>query len=199
LVVAVRRLSRRWKVKTLLAGSSPTSPMRRRLPTPLFPTLPFGNRSLQTPLFLKLPRLKLPSSPGSYTEQYHMKLIRLPEACPRSGGYAFVYRLSPPEAIHGWCFCYTVCPRPRLSTVGYPLLYRLSPPEAIHGWLSFFIPFALARGYPRLAILFYTVCPRPRLSTVGYPFIYRLPSPEAVHGFHLDPPLPSLRRHTFTA
>jgi hypothetical protein len=25
-------------VKTLLAGPSPTSPMRRRLPTPLFPT-----------------------------------------------------------------------------------------------------------------------------------------------------------------
>ncbi len=65
-VVAVRRLSRRWKVKTLLAGPSPTSPMRRRLPTPLFPTLPFGNRSLQTPLFeaSKLPRLKLSSSPG---------------------------------------------------------------------------------------------------------------------------------------
>jgi len=39
LVIAVRRLSRRWKVKTLLAGPSPTSPMRRRLPTPLFPTL----------------------------------------------------------------------------------------------------------------------------------------------------------------
>jgi len=39
LVVVVRRLSRRWKVKTLLAGPSPTSPMRRRLPTPLFPTL----------------------------------------------------------------------------------------------------------------------------------------------------------------
>ncbi len=38
LVVVVRRLSRRWKVKTLLAGPSPTSPMRRRLPTPLFPT-----------------------------------------------------------------------------------------------------------------------------------------------------------------
>jgi len=40
LVVAVRRLSRRWKMKTLLAGPSPrtTSPMRRRLPTPLFPT-----------------------------------------------------------------------------------------------------------------------------------------------------------------
>jgi len=37
LVVAVR-LSRRWKVKTLLAGPSPTSPMKRRLPTPLFPT-----------------------------------------------------------------------------------------------------------------------------------------------------------------
>ena len=36
LVVAVRRLSR-WKVKTLLAGPSPTSPMRRRLPTPLLP------------------------------------------------------------------------------------------------------------------------------------------------------------------
>ncbi len=28
-------LSRRWKVKTLLAGPSPTSPMRRRLPNPL--------------------------------------------------------------------------------------------------------------------------------------------------------------------
>ncbi len=40
LVVVVRRLSRRWKVKTLLAGPSPTSPMRRRLPTPLFPTDP---------------------------------------------------------------------------------------------------------------------------------------------------------------
>jgi len=39
LVVAVRRLSRRWKVKTLLAGPSPTSPIRRRLPTPLFPTI----------------------------------------------------------------------------------------------------------------------------------------------------------------
>jgi len=35
LVVVVRRLPRRWKVKT---GPSPTSPMRRRLPTPLFPT-----------------------------------------------------------------------------------------------------------------------------------------------------------------
>ncbi len=34
LVVAVWRLSRRWKVKTLLAGPSPTSPMERRLPTP---------------------------------------------------------------------------------------------------------------------------------------------------------------------
>jgi len=65
-VVAVRRLSRRWKVKTLLAGPSPTSPMRRRLPTPLFPTLPFGNRSLQTPLFeaFELPRLKLSISLG---------------------------------------------------------------------------------------------------------------------------------------
>ncbi len=38
LVVVVWKLSRRWKVKTLLAGPSPTSPMRRRLPTPLFPT-----------------------------------------------------------------------------------------------------------------------------------------------------------------
>ncbi len=38
LVVAIRRLSRRRKVKTLLAGPSPTSPMKRRLPTPLFPT-----------------------------------------------------------------------------------------------------------------------------------------------------------------
>jgi len=37
LIVAVRRLSRRWEVKTLLAGPSPTNPMRRWLPTPLFP------------------------------------------------------------------------------------------------------------------------------------------------------------------
>ncbi len=43
LVVAVRRLSRRWKVKTLLAGPSPTSPVRRRLPTPLFPTQSIRN------------------------------------------------------------------------------------------------------------------------------------------------------------
>jgi len=33
LVVVVRRLSRMWKVKTLLAGPSPVSPMRRRLPS----------------------------------------------------------------------------------------------------------------------------------------------------------------------
>ena len=38
ILVVVRRLPRRWKVKTLLAGPSPTSPMRRRLPTSLFPT-----------------------------------------------------------------------------------------------------------------------------------------------------------------
>ncbi len=37
-VEAVRSLSRSEQVKTLLAGPSPTSPMRRRLPTPLFPT-----------------------------------------------------------------------------------------------------------------------------------------------------------------
>jgi hypothetical protein len=30
-VVAVRRLSRRWKVKTLLAGPSPTSPMKAEI------------------------------------------------------------------------------------------------------------------------------------------------------------------------
>ena len=43
LVVVVRRLYlRRWKAKTLLAGPSPTSPIRRRLPTPLFPTISWG-------------------------------------------------------------------------------------------------------------------------------------------------------------
>jgi len=31
LVVVVRRLSRRWKVKTLLAGPSPTSPMKAEI------------------------------------------------------------------------------------------------------------------------------------------------------------------------
>jgi len=30
-VVAVRRLSRRWKVKTILAGPSPTSPMKAEI------------------------------------------------------------------------------------------------------------------------------------------------------------------------
>ncbi len=37
-VEAVRSLSRSEQVKTLLAGHSPNSPMRRRLPTPLFLT-----------------------------------------------------------------------------------------------------------------------------------------------------------------
>ncbi len=45
------RVGRRWKVKTPLAGLSPTSPMKRRLPALLFPTLPFGNRSLHGPKF----------------------------------------------------------------------------------------------------------------------------------------------------
>jgi hypothetical protein len=36
LVVAVRRLSTPYGIGTLLAGPSPTSPMKRRLPTPLF-------------------------------------------------------------------------------------------------------------------------------------------------------------------
>ncbi len=127
LVVVVRRLSRRWKMKTLLAGPSPTSPMRRRLPTPLFPTLPFGNRSLHGLKFeaSKLPFLKLSSSPGSYMEQYHMELIRLlhsPTKVSRlpssrglsTGGYAFVYRLPSPEA------------HPRFPTS----IYRLPSPEA---------------------------------------------------------------------
>jgi len=38
LVFAVRSLSRNEQVKTLLASSSPTIPMKRRSPTPLFPT-----------------------------------------------------------------------------------------------------------------------------------------------------------------
>jgi len=38
LVIAVRRLSRRWKVKTLIAG-------------PLSPTLPYGNQSPHGPKF----------------------------------------------------------------------------------------------------------------------------------------------------
>ncbi len=33
-----RSLSRSEQVKTLLAGPSPISPMRQRLPSPLFPT-----------------------------------------------------------------------------------------------------------------------------------------------------------------
>ncbi len=56
---------------------------------------PMGIRTSKLPFF-KLPRLKLPSSSRSYTEQYHTKLIRLSEACPRvPDGYTFIYRLVP--------------------------------------------------------------------------------------------------------
>ncbi len=80
------------------------------------------NSNIQAPLFeaFKLPRLKLPSSLGSCMKQYHMKLIRLSEACPRiPGGYPFIYRLL---LARGY---------PRSD--GYVFLYRL----------------LLARGYPR--------------------------------------------------
>lgn len=38
MVVAVKRLSR-WKVKILLTGLSPTSPIRVEITTPLFPNI----------------------------------------------------------------------------------------------------------------------------------------------------------------
>ena len=85
----------------------------------------------------KVPRL--PSSRGLSTGMLTF-IYRLPsvEAYPRfPGGYAFIYRLSSPEAIHGFqvaMLLYTVCPRPRLSTVGYAFIYRLPSPEAIHGF-----------------------------------------------------------------
>jgi len=58
LVVAVRRLSRRWKAKTLLAGPSPTSPMKAKITispisnsrNTLFPD--FGTRALRNALYL---------------------------------------------------------------------------------------------------------------------------------------------------
>ncbi len=99
------------------------------------------NSDLQAPLFeasklsfLKLPSspfLKLSSSPGSYTEQYHMEQIRLlhsPTKVPRlpssrglsTGVLTFIYRLPSPEAF------------PRFPG-GYTFIYRLSPPETIHG------------------------------------------------------------------
>jgi hypothetical protein len=43
LVVAVRRLSRRWKVKTLLAGPSSTSPMKAKIT--IFP-IPISNNKV---------------------------------------------------------------------------------------------------------------------------------------------------------
>ncbi len=46
-VEAVRSLSGSEQVKTLLAGTSPTSPMRRRLPTPLFPTKGNAGRAIR--------------------------------------------------------------------------------------------------------------------------------------------------------
>jgi len=140
LVVAVRRLSR-WKVKTLLAGPSPTSPMKAEITiSPISNTPPWESeppwtkiRTFKLP-FLKLPSspfLKLSSSPGSYTEQYHMEQIRLlhsPTKVPRlpssrglsTGVLTFIYRLPSPEAF------------PRFPG-GYTFIYRLSPPETIHG------------------------------------------------------------------
>jgi len=44
LVVAVRSLSRRWKVKILLAGPSPTSPMKAKIIIS-----PISNRTEATP------------------------------------------------------------------------------------------------------------------------------------------------------
>ena len=91
------------------------------------------NSDLQAPLFeaSKLPFLKLSSSPGSYTEQYHMEQIRLlhsPTKVPRlpssrglsTGVLTFIYRLPSSEAF------------PRFPG-GYTFIYRLSPPETIHG------------------------------------------------------------------
>ncbi len=154
---------------------------------------PMGIRTSKL-LFFKLPRLKLPSSSRSYTEQYHTKLIRLSEACPRiPGGYPFIYRLvlargyprlamffytvwSPPEAIHGWlCFSIPFGPRPRLSTVW---------------WLCFSIPFG---PRPRLStvsrLCFYIPFgPRPGLSTVSI-WIHRYPRFEGIHPrLNLIPP-----------
>ncbi len=57
----------------------------------------------------KLPFLKLPSSPGSHTEQYLMKLIRL---------------------LHSLLRC-PVCPHLEAYPRVYGLLYRLPSPEAI--------------------------------------------------------------------
>jgi len=64
LVVAVRRLSR-WKVKTLLAGPSPTSPMKAEINiSPISNTPPWESEPPWTKIrTFKLPFLKLPSSP----------------------------------------------------------------------------------------------------------------------------------------
>jgi hypothetical protein len=109
-----------YGVVVCLEGENSTSgpqPYRAEITnqiTPQIPTLPFGNRSLQTPLFFETSKLpyeadqappspRLPSSRGLSTDML-----------------TFIYRLSWPEAIHGlvaMLLC-TVCPRPRLSTVG---------------------------------------------------------------------------------
>ena len=130
LVVVVRRLPRRWKVKTLLAGPSPTSPMRRRLPTSLFPTLPFGNRSLQTTLFeaLKLPFLNLSSSPGWSFQAPPTEAPLVPTRSSTIWSWSDFQR-----PVHGFqmaILLYTVC----------------FSPEAIHGWLRSFIPFGSPPG-----------------------------------------------------
>ena len=132
---------------------------------------PMGIRTSKL-LFFKLPRLKLPSSSRSYTEQYHTKLIRLSEACPRiPGGYPFIYRL---VLARGY---------PRLAMFFYTVW---SPPEAIHGLVAMF---------------FYTVWSPPEaIHGLQAMLLYTVWSPPgAIHGLHLDPPLPSLRRHTSTA
>ncbi len=63
---------------------------------------------------------RLPSSRGLSTDSrwlYFCIAFALARGYPRSGGYAFLYRLSPPEAIHG--------------LVAMLLLHRLPSPEAI--------------------------------------------------------------------
>ncbi len=137
LVVAVRRLSRRWKVKTLLAGPSPTSPMKAEITlSPISNTPPWESEPPWTKIrTFKLPFLKLPSSPGSYTEQYHMEQIRLlhsPTKVPRlpsSRGLSTVSR---------WLYFY----------IPFALARGLS---TVSRWLYFYIPFVPARDHSRSA------------------------------------------------
>ncbi len=139
-----------------------------------------------TPLWESEP----PNSPCSYTEQYYTKLIRLLEACPRvPDGYTFIYRLVPARGHPRLAMLfYTICPRPRPSTVPRWLCFYIPfalarGPSTVSRWLCFYIPFALARGPSTVSrwLCFYIPFALARGPSTVSIWIHRYPRFEGIH------------------